>query len=84
MQIDRFSKACLFAIVVLLTILIIKPMFEAKESYAARTVQYKVVFLSEPKNEKQWETEFLQYGNDGWELIGFAMSNVPYIAVLKR
>lgn len=90
MQIDRFTKACLLAIVVLLTILLVKPVFEARDSYAAKKVQYKVVFLSEPresgkKHDPQiWEVELQKYGSEGWELVGFAPSNLPYIAVLKR
>jgi len=84
MQIDRFTKACLLAIVVLLTILVVKPVFEPRDSYAAKKVQYKVVFLEEPSIERHWEEKFQQYGNEGWELAGFALSNHPYIAILKK
>ncbi len=35
MQIDRFTKTCLLAITIVLTILLARPELEAKENYAA-------------------------------------------------
>ena len=84
MQIDRFTKACLFAIVVLLTILVVKPVFEPRDSYAAKRAEYKVIDFSYGSKAAEWEQIFNQYGKDGWELVGFASDNNPYRAVLKR
>ncbi|MEK7698770.1 MAG: hypothetical protein AAB332_00050 [Planctomycetota bacterium] len=83
MQIDRFTKACLFAMVVLLAILLVKPVFEPRDSYAGKRIEYKAIALP-GEDLKKWEEVLGQYGSDGWELVGFPMSNNPHIAVLKR
>ena len=82
MRIDRFTKACLLAIIILLTILVVKPVFEARDSYAGKRVEYKVIVLPQ-ENLPKWEQQLMQLGNDGWELVGFT-SLSPHIAVLKR
>ena len=82
MQIDKFTKACLLAIVILLTILAVKPVFEARESYAAKTVQYKVVYAGEGSGEKTLNEQ----SKDGWELVqavGRGDFN-PVIYIFKR
>ncbi|MBI3755337.1 MAG: DUF4177 domain-containing protein [Deltaproteobacteria bacterium] len=67
MQIDKFTKACLLAIVILLTILVVKPVFEARESYAAKTVQYEVVDSTlNPDNANKVLNE---QAKNGWELV---------------
>lgn len=69
MRIDRFIKASLLAVVILLTILVVKPLFEAGHSYATKRVEYKVIALP-GENLSKWEQQFMQLGNDGWELVG--------------
>jgi hypothetical protein len=84
MRIDRFTKTCLLAIVVLLSIFVVKPVFEPRYSYAAKSIEYKVIEFTHQAQPKEWETVLNQYGKDGWELAGFSPDNNPYRAVLKR
>jgi hypothetical protein len=83
MQIDRFTKTLLLAIIVLLTILVVKPVFQASIIYGGKGIEYRVIALPDA-DLGEWEKVLNQLGKDGWELIGFPMSNMPHIAVLKR
>lgn len=73
MQVDRFTKACLFAIVVLLTIFLVKPVFEPRDSYASKNFKYKVTILQptydNPGAFKKLEDELNKLGAEGWEVI---------------
>ncbi len=87
MNIDRLTKACLLTIVFLLSILVVKPLFEV-DSYAGKSIDYKVITFHESDNEselkKSWEGILKQYGKDGWEVVGLVWSNYAHIAILKR
>lgn len=72
MKLDKCTKVLLLAIVVLLTIIIVRPAFEPKNSYAAKGVEYKVVPLAMDFTLR--EMEHLQkrlndFATEGWELI---------------
>jgi|SRR3989304_6425328 len=43
MKTDKFTRGCLIAIAVLLAMLLVKPFFEAKVTYAGKGVEYKVI-----------------------------------------
>jgi len=75
MQIDRFTKACLLAIVILLSILFVKPMFEVRDSHAAKTIKYLVIPI--PGGTEPMQQTLDKYGADGWELVALeeAMGN---------
>ncbi|MBF0472459.1 MAG: hypothetical protein HQK91_12345 [Nitrospirae bacterium] len=87
MQYDRFTKACLLAIVLLLMIILVKPMFEPKDSFAAaKKVQYEVI-------QKEWDKDEFQIvlnkmANSGWELVSFTMrmkdNNPVMVGIFKK
>lgn len=84
MNIGRLTTACLLAVIVLVSVFLVRPLFEVRNGYAGKSIDYKVITLHEPNNESElkrsWEEILKQYGKDGWELVGFAPSNHPYIA----
>lgn len=83
MQIDRFTRACLLAIIILLTIFVVRPVFEIKESYAAGGVEYKVIsdLPDAARFFRETEKVLNQYAKQGWELVEY--SNGGW-AILKR
>ena len=85
MQLDRFTKAFLLIISISLTILVSKPIFEVKESYAKKNIEYKVVAVG-PYNAKAeaLEKKIQQMGNEGWELVLIFPDNNPFRAVFKK
>ena len=57
----------------LLTILLVKPVFEPRDSYAAKKIEYKVVnlpdILNSSKSPDTLFKELNKYGAEGWELV---------------
>jgi len=62
---------------------LVKPVFEPRDSYTGKRIEYKAIALP-GEDLKEWEKVLGQHGKDGWELVGFPMSNHPHIAVFKR
>lgn len=86
MKTDKFTKGCLLAVVVLLAVLLIKPYFEANVAYAAKGVEYKVVWTGcDDRKELDiaacYQKELNGYGREGWELVG---TGVRGMWVFKR
>lgn len=84
MSTDRFTKTCLLAIVVLLTILLVKPVLNPRDSYAAKRSEYKIIEFGNASRPLQWEQALNQYAKDGWELVGLSPDNNPYRLILKK
>jgi hypothetical protein len=89
MQVDRFTKALLLAIAILLLILVVKPVFESRDSYAEKNVKYKVISdlpsIINGKTEqflKGTEIGLNKYGAEGWELIYY--DNEGWAILVKR
>jgi len=89
MQVDRFTKALLLAIVILLSIVVVKPVFEARDSYAAKNVKYKVISdlpsVANGRTEKYskgTEIGLNKYGAEGWELIYY--DNEGWAILVKK
>jgi hypothetical protein len=71
MKENRFIKIMLIIIGVLLSLnLIVLLLSNPKPSYAAKSIQYKVVRGEEvPEDEEIVEKLFNKYGEEGWEFV---------------
>lgn len=89
MLLDRFTKVLLLAIVVLLAVIVMKPVFEPENSYAAKKIEYKVVYglpsVADMRGEpffKGTENGLNKYGAEGWELVEY--SNSGWAILIRR
>jgi hypothetical protein len=84
MNVDRYTKAVLTLIALCLVVIAFRPFVTVGPAHAARKIEYKVGFMGEPGN--QWQTQFTNLGNDGWELVAFALDRRSELAwgVFKR
>ncbi len=91
MLVDRFIKVSHLAIIILLIIILVKPIFEPEDSYASKpkTIEYKVIHnlpdLMNSKGEqfyKGTEEGLNKYGAEGWELIEH--SNRGWAILIRR
>ncbi len=71
MRLDKTSKTLLLVITILLTIILVKPLFEVRSSYAQRKTAYKIVSLNRSWNSTQIESEFNKHGTQGWEFVQY-------------
>ena len=69
---DRFTKACLVLIVLLLAVIALRPMV-FPQSVAAQ-FPYKYVAVM-PSNPNQPQPELDKYATEGWELAGSYYTN---------
>ena len=81
MKENRFIKVVLIIIGVLLSLnLIVLLLSNPTPSYAAKSIQYKVVRSEEvPRDEENFEKLFNEYGKEGWEFVGFELQWGLYI-----
>ena len=81
MKENRFIKVVLIIIGVLLSLnLIVLLLSNPESSYAAKSIQYKVVKSKEvPKDEENFEKLFNEYGKEGWEFVAFDLQWGFYI-----
>jgi hypothetical protein len=68
MMSDRFSRACLLAIVLLLAVIALRPWFEVRHARAAEHSQYMVI-QAYPSNLKYYNETMKKYTDDGWEFV---------------
>jgi hypothetical protein len=72
MKFDLFTKISLIIIVVLLALNIILPILSSPApSYAAKSIQYKVIDYAKVPNKENFEKLFNEYGKEGWEFVAF-------------
>lgn len=62
-------KVLLLAIVVLLTVNLIRPILSPSVTHAARRIQYKVAVYWELRNEQEFQSLLNDYAKEGWELV---------------
>ena len=81
MKENRFIKVVLIIIGVLLSLnLIVLLLSNPTPSYAAKSIQYKVVRSEEvPRDEENFEKLFNEYGKESWEFIAFDLQLGFYI-----
>jgi len=81
MKESQFTKVLLMIIIVLLSLnLIVLLLSNPKPSYAAKSIQYKVVRGEEVSSKKEnFEKLFNEYGKEGWEFVAFDMAWGFYI-----
>lgn len=81
MKESRFTKVSLIIIGVLLSLnLVVLLLSNPPTSYAAKSIQYKVVRGEEvPEDEEIVERLFNEYGKEGWEFVAFDMAWGFYI-----
>lgn len=63
---DRFTKVCLVLIILLLTVIAVRPMMFPQAVAAQQRYRYVAVFSS---NNLQPQPELDKYAADGWELV---------------
>ncbi len=64
---DRFSKSCLVLIVILLTVIALRPLTNPQTAVAAEQYEYKVVLANFQTEEVQSKANEL--AAQGWELL---------------
>jgi len=77
---DRFSKACLVLIVLLLAVIALRPMIFSQAVAAQQRYRYVAVRAS---NIFSPQPELDKYAADGWELAG-AFANADYSILIFR
>jgi|GEM_PF-3454403 hypothetical protein len=80
MKSDLFARTLLIIIVTLLALNIILPLLtNPATSYAAKNIEYKVIFFGDElqeaggritKDAEPIEKKFIEYGKEGWEYTG--------------
>ena len=73
---DRFSKACLVLIIVLLAVIALRPLFFPLAVAAQQHYRYIAVRLLDPWGTSP-QPELDKYAADGWELVD------TYVATLN-
>ena len=70
-----FIRTLLIIIVVLLALNIILPILSNPvPSYAAKSIQYKVINIEEvPRDKENFEKLFNEYGKEGWEFVALEL-----------
>lgn len=66
---DRFSKTCLFLVVVLLAIIALRPVLLPPPAQAAPVHKYIAVHTGTDGNSPTIQTSLDKYAADGWELV---------------
>jgi len=81
MKENRFIKVVLIIIGILLSLnLVILLLSNPTPSYAAKSIQYKVVRSKEvPRDEENFGKLFNEYGKEGWEFVAFDLQWGLYI-----
>ena len=81
---DRFSKTCLCLIVLLLTVIVLRPYFAPQPVHAAAQHKYMVTDVHDShipptdSDTKFFEKEINSAAADGWELV----ATVPFTAIV--
>lgn len=83
MSTDRFTKVLLVLIIILLTALLIKPIFTPMETYATKVYQYKVVSGYEYDTSGELEDGLNKYTAEGWKLHSILPVRAGWI-ILER
>jgi hypothetical protein len=76
---DRFTKACLVLIILLLAVIAARPIVLPKPVNAANHYKYLAVRVA---NVVQPQPELDKYAAEGWELTGSYMMDITNGAVL--
>ena len=75
MKESRFTKVLLIIIGVLLSLnLVVLLLSNPPSSYAAKSIQYKVINIEEvPRDKENFEKLFNEYGKEGWEFVALEL-----------